>query len=594
MTDATSGALGGQSLRARVESWIVEARGSAAEGDARARRRALGALLFFGSIFAAMAIYLVGWESDPSQPWPQPRWTKDQEELGFYRLALGATLAVAAYFVLRRVAWLRGGLGRRATIGALMLMVAGSGLYYFSAVHGLRNANYSHRWDTYHYLLGPKYYDEIDYYDLYRCTAQAVPQIPDSAKTKHLDSYKGAKVGELRAQASCEAQFTPERWEEFKSDLAVYGEGNRYRAVAHMMRDLGYNGTPSHSVIAGWVANHIDLSAATLAQVPLIDIAFLCIGLGAMVWAFGWRLGLTVALFFFVDACDRYSTNGGSFFRHFWSMSLFLGVACLGRRRYGWAGFWLTASTAMNVFPLVFMLGLAAKGAVEWWRSREFPVRFRVFVLGAAVAAVLFGTAGASSARGVGAYTSFFENMETHNVRGRFPGYGVGLKFNFVDYGRVRTKTGTSASSKAKAFEGIRDSYRLLALSLIAVGLWASTRLEDHQAAVLAGLTIMFCQLETTGYYFIVFALLVTLWRPDLLRPGGAAMLIGLFGANLWCMRSLVEDNYYYFFNVSITSAFTLYLVATLVYFAYTRGVFAQLLGVLFPLPSPEAASEEE
>lgn len=545
--------------------------------DASARTRALQAVAVFGALFLCVAAYLVGWEADPEVAWPETRWTAKEVNRGFFYAAATAAALVSAYFVVARRLRATGSRGRRFVVGVGCAAVLFSGLFYFMGVHGLRNANYSHRWDSFHYLLGPKYYDEIDYFDLYRCTAQAATKIPGSKKTKFLETYEHTTVAQLRRQADCREQFTDERWDEFKRDLAVYGEATNYRALGRMLHDLGYNGTPTHSVVAGFVANQFEVSERSLVLVSLFDVAFICAAMTTVVWAFGWRLGLAFALFYFVGAIDRFSVDGGSFFRHAWSATLIAGIASLKRERHGAAGFLLTVSSSMNVFPVVFVAGVGLKYVVDWVRQRRFPARATGFVKGALLASVLFGGAGMLSERGAGAYASFFENMETHDVRGRFPGFGVGLKFNFVEYGADRAKAGTGAKRKAKSFEKQRRVYQLTALALIALAGWVAARLDDAAAAVVFGLTVMYAQLETTGYYFAIVALWVLAWAGRLGRAGPAAMLLALFAVNVWWMRSLHEDSIYYLFNVSVSLWLGFYMLAALVVLGLDSGAFRSL-----------------
>src|SRR5688572_7340838 len=106
---------------------------------------------------------------------------------------------------------------------------------------------YWHRWDQYHYYMGAKYFPEIKYDGLYKCSAIAQHQLgvvtyeePDDkgnmrsrridmkaeleAKTKTVRNLGGdnllMKVDELIANpAQCESRFSPARWEQYKKDV---------------------------------------------------------------------------------------------------------------------------------------------------------------------------------------------------------------------------------------------------------------------------------------------------------------------------------------------------------------------------------------
>src|SRR5690606_31586379 len=123
----------------------------------------------------------------------------------------------------------------------------------------------------------------------------------------------------------------------------------------------------------------------------------------------------------------------------------------------------------------------------------------RKFWRGALAASVLCFAIGASGAKGFQNYRDFAEAMRVHNAAGRAPGFGVGIKYNFLP---SDPKTGGSARAKAARFEELRPAIVLSAALVLAWMLLLLPRLDDVEAAILAGFTGLFCIFGPTGYYY--------------------------------------------------------------------------------------------
>ncbi len=573
--------------------------GAEAEGDDGGsatpllRRPAFYLGLLFASVFLVTASFIIGLELDPNQPWPDPSWTREEVDAHQLVLAALAAVGVTAYGLLRRFAWLHTPRAARALQLALAGLILVSSAYYFLGRHSLAHRVFAHQWDSYHYALGPKYYDELDYFDLYRCTVQALDRsaVPDKHAVRDLRTYAMTTAGAERARGDCAAQFSPARWEQFKRDLDVVDGSRKRKRLRAMLHDKGYNGTPVHSVISGWLINRLPFTWTSRNLMPLLDIAGLCAMLFFVARAFGWRVGLLTALFFFVDIVDRYRITGGSWFRFYWLISLMLGVAALRARQYARAGAWMTAAAALNLFPIVFMLGLGVKGLHELLRERTLSPRLRRFALGALITGLALGGVGSCSARGLSAYSSFARNMKVHDVRGRFPGFGVGLKYAFVYRGEHTPERRYSMRKKLEEFEDLRGIYYATAGALIGLAALLCARLDDVEATALLGFTVFYCQLETTGYYFACACLLVLLWHRRARGPPGMLMLAVLFALNAAAYVGLAQTHVYFLYNTIISLSWTLYLALALAVLGVETGLLADAAGWLMRQAPTRAAA---
>jgi hypothetical protein len=146
-----------------------------------------------------------------------------------------------------------------------------------------------HEHDIFHYYMGSKYSEEVGYLELYQCATVAESEtLGEDPKysVRKMDDYQfvsSTKV--LERGDEYRALFTPERWEEFKGDVAVFGDklsaGGRLKSV---MVDNGYNATPAWNMIARPISNLISvqwsLGLLILASFDtlLLILAFVAVG----------------------------------------------------------------------------------------------------------------------------------------------------------------------------------------------------------------------------------------------------------------------------------------------------------------------------
>ena len=178
-------------------------------------------------------------------------------------LAICAVLLV--FYEIRRIGQRRPISERWKKLVGVALGITGILLYFNTFKFGY--PKYYHRWDQYHYYMGAKYFPEIGYDGLYKCTAIAQDEIgtvsvdvddtgtlrpynlrAEVRKTdKKIRNLSGdnllMKVDELLANpAQCVDRFTPARWEQYKKDVTFFSTScyvDKY--WTDMQQDHGYN-----------------------------------------------------------------------------------------------------------------------------------------------------------------------------------------------------------------------------------------------------------------------------------------------------------------------------------------------------------------
>src|SRR5262249_5104910 len=148
---------------------------------------------------------------------------------------------------------------------------------------------YYHRWDQFHYYMGAKYFREMGYDGLYKCTAIAEDELgdveytnEDSGRLNKLDMRKEVRhpdkkirnlggdnllmpaVDVIDHPEICKSRFSPERWEQYKRDVVFFRTASDKQYWEDMQKDHGYNPPPVWTVAGSFWANLHDASTRYL------------------------------------------------------------------------------------------------------------------------------------------------------------------------------------------------------------------------------------------------------------------------------------------------------------------------------------------
>ncbi len=479
--------------------------------------------------------------------------------------------------------------------------VAGIILYFNSFKFGY--PKYFHRWDQYHYYMGAKYFPEIGYDGLYKCSTIAQDDIgkvsvdvEGNGKFRSFDLRaevrKGdkkirnlggdnllIKVDDLLANPSiCKDRFSPERWEEYKKDVTFFSTQCYVDSYwTQMQQDHGYNPPPVWTLAGYYLGNWVPTTVRNMQALAAIDVAYLLATFIAIYWAFGWRVFAIAGIFFGCQSSAPFLWTGGALLRQDW-LFFFVFAACLARKRYfALAGASLVYSALLRVFPGLAVVGwLIVAGlhmvylqhvpGASWFRRIRFrgmaPNHLRMLIGGTAAAVILIGSSAAVV--GTDSYTKFFKHtIEVHDKTPLTNHMGLrvilGHDMGFEGSGRMRySKDG----SKTDPFEGWKSArvkryndYKPVAYTVFATSLLASILVMRRTksmwvAQALGGIWIILGS-QLTCYYYSYMLLLAVLSK---VRRSTEIFLLGMAVMSQVGWRSIGynDDRYMYLSLISL------------------------------------------
>lgn len=341
--------------------------------------------------------------------------------------ALSITAVALVLYEIKRIGQRRPIAERWKKFVGVTLGVAGILFYFNSLKFGY--PHYYHRWDQYHYYMGAKYFPEIGYDGLYKCTAIAQNEI-DTAQVdvegngkmytarlgaevrksdKKIRNLSGdnllMKVDDLLANPEqCTSRFSPERWEAYKRDVLFFSSQCYVDGYwTQMQQDHGYNPPPVWTIAGKFLGNlyddggvhilgkKIEMHQRRFMQgLALVDVLYLLSAFAAIYWAFGWRIFAMAAIFFGTQSSAPFYWTGGALLRQDW-LFFFVLSACLARKKY----FALSAAAMvyaglLRVFPGLVVIGwlIVAGWHIAKYRSMK-KEHVRMLLGGTVAAAVL-------------------------------------------------------------------------------------------------------------------------------------------------------------------------------------------------------------
>lgn len=469
------------------------------------------------------------------------------------------------------------------------LALAVSAVFLYLLASRFRYPVFYHRWDQYHYYLGSRYFPELGYDALYRCTAVAqdeVGEVLDESRgqARRLDlraevRRPGRKIRNLSADNllveaaavlgepdRCRSRFTPARWEQYKADAAFFATQSGLDDYwADMQLDHGYNPPPVWTLVGHALASlHgpgpvFRLGGVTVLYVQLLallDLVLLAGMFALLRWAFGWRVSAVAAVFWGTQAASPASWTLGAMLRQDW-LFLFVAAACLARRRFfALSGAALAYASLLRVFPALAALGWVTVAGLHLARHRRLKPE-HVRTLGGAIvaAAVLVGLSLAFV--GPASYPAFYHH--TMRVHEQTPltnnmglrvllGYevGAGKDSGRMKYVRDPTLTDPFAVWKRMRLERYQSRQPLAwAVVGVVLALWLAVlrRVRSLWLAQCLGQVWIVVLSQITCYYYAFLVLCAPLTRR---RRGLEAALLGVAAVSQALARVLVynDDRY--------------------------------------------------
>ena len=301
-------------------------------------------------------------------------------------------------------------------------------------------AKFWHRHDQYHYYFGAKYFRELGYDRLYKCTVVALDEtgkVTDTYNGKPFTLDMSAEVRSkdkkirnlggdnllmpaavaLEHPEECKSHFSPARWEQFRKDIRTFRwatiDGKDY--WDGMQKDHGYNPPPVWTLTGYLITSVHDASEGFMQALGLIDEVYLLGMFVGLYWAFGWRVFSVAAILWGCQATAPNYWTLGAFLRQDW-LFWFVMASCFARKRYfGSAGASMVYAALLRVFPGLAVLGwLVVAGAYLYRHKRMRPEHLRALAGGTAAAVVLVGAS--LLVVGKDSYQQFYKHtIEVHD-----------------------------------------------------------------------------------------------------------------------------------------------------------------------------------
>ena len=287
-----------------------------------------------------------------------------------------------------------------------------------------------HPTDSFHYFIGPKYFSELGYFDLYECLARA------ERENGHTDALQGYYIRNLRtnqlrplssdgADEACPDTFSEERWEAFKRDLELFRPlFPPDIPTQRMLADHGYNGTPITTTFHRLFVSSLSATVDHIRAMTMLDVfsnlmAVLLIGLFVSPTA-----GILAALIISSGEPWGYQWVGGSIGRANFVLWLGIGIALAARRREALSTVALTVAALFRLFPAVLVGAVGLRAIFRVVTQRRLERNERNVIL-AAFGTLIVGVLVACAAVGWDAFGDWYLVIKRHAMNP--PGNHLGL-----------------------------------------------------------------------------------------------------------------------------------------------------------------------
>ncbi len=384
--------------------------------------------------------------------------------------------------------------------------------------------SYLHTWDVYHEYVGSKYFAELGYTRLYRCTtiADAEDGVGPGGAIRDLTTNElESSAPVLLEPARCTQHFTSERWSAFKHDVAWFRDRMTPRVWAAVKQDHGYNATPVWGMVGSALAQGAPASRRQLLLLTLIDPLLLLAMWGCVVWAFGWRTACVALVYWGTQYPADFSWNGGAYLRQDWLALSVIGLCLLRRQRSAAGGFALAWASLLRLFPAVIVSGIILKAAARMWRRRTIALSAedKRFALGFALAILVLVPVSAVAMGGWSAWGGFFENTSKHANTPLTNDMGLKTVVSYEASTRARVFVGLEEHpfeawklARRHVFEERRFVFVVMVLGFVLLLARAVARGEEDWVAALLGIGVIVMAIEVTCYYYSILLAYAFLW----------------------------------------------------------------------------------
>ena len=447
----------------------------------------------------------------------------------------------------------------------------------FGVFHSSRIVHY---WDTFHYYVGSKYFEENEYERLYECVLAVDYEDRGDAdlekrKIRDLDNNRlhfVSKADVLRHQETCAAHFSPERWEAFREDTRSFRTVMGSGWWKDMLMDHGYNASPISNMVAAFLTNigwrdQVPLVSSSrvapddlkkfrqrILRYTMIDLALYAGAFLMILWAFGLRSSALAVLVWGTGYPWAYFWTGGSFARVPW---FFMAVAavCLLKRGFPLlSGFMLSWSALLRLFPAALAGGPIAALIDRFVRRKKIDRPWldasdKRFIAGGVLGLLVLCSASVA-VNGMDAHSQFLTNTLKHAETPLTNHMGLPTLLSYKPslVGRF-TKDSSLADPWAKWKQARKETKhdRRWLHGLILLGMFVLLALAGRRLApwaVLAGSTILIVGFFELTCYYYSFVVLMAPLAIERLRYSVALILMGIGGLILQFFIGWYDEQY--------------------------------------------------
>jgi len=408
-----------------------------------------------------------------------------------------------------------------------------------------------HLHDAFHYYMGPKYFGELGYTELYACSAAAEVALGDGAAVarrvyRDLATNRPILGRRLVTDArKCRERFSQTRWKTFVHDVNWFRQ--RLPFWETVTQDWGYNATPVWNAAGAWAIGSGPVTDRQIVWLTRLDRWLLLAAAALVAWAFGWRTLAVVSIYWGTNVASAHGWTGGSILRHQWLFASVAGLCLLRRSLPVAAGAALTWAALLRIFPGFLVVGIGLKGVAEWVAQRRValaPPHLRMLI-GAALALPLLIAVAVPSGGTWTAWQSFVENSRIDSEPAP-NNVGLPTLLGYSRTERFRTVSLVDEGAAADAWMEARRERLARRRPLQAIGiagfLWlaiGAVRRHPDWIAALVGLGLVVFAFDLSCYYYAFLLMFGFLWPRH--RSVGIA-LCALAAASLWIRESWPDD----------------------------------------------------
>jgi hypothetical protein len=467
-------------------------------------------------------------------------------------------------------------------------------------------ARFYHRWDQYHYYMGAKYFPEMGYDGLYKCSVAAQDELGTvvyqnedqigtgrnrldmSKEVRHPDKKIRNLGGDnllipvteiLEHPEVCKSHFSPERWEEYKGDIRFFRIASDKNYWEDMQKDHGYNPPPVWTILGSYFANFHAASTRYLQFLACLDLFFFAGMFAALWWAWGWRVFAVGAIFWGCQSSAPFLWTGGAFLRQDWLFFFVFAAALTRKRYYTLAGATMVYAALLRVFPGLAVIGWLVVAGAHLVRHRTLSKpQWRMLAGGTLAAALLIPLS--IKVAGKDSYREFYRHtLEVHDrtpltnhmglrvmVSQKLP-FEVGVHQGPIDFeigtglksGRMKYTKDNKLNDPFEVWKRMRNqrydawkpvAYGIVALSLLYFVL-AVRRVKSLWIAQCLGQIFIILMSQLTCYYYSFMILLAPLTR---VKRQLEAPIFGLAALSqfTWIIFGYNDDKYWALTAISL------------------------------------------